>query len=220
MRAEFIQWGPTMAATAPSASPQPADGEQAISALQAARVRTTALVAQLSDEQLQSVHSPIMSPLVWDLAHIAAYEDLWLAHRLAGLELLRGELADLYDAFETPRALRAEIPLLGAPEARAYMEAVRTRVAEALAEQGVGDGLVCEMVVRHELQHTETMRQTLAIAGLLPAGEPALVEMQSAPAWLELPAGPFAMGADGSAFAYDNERPRHPAEVPGFRVAR
>jgi len=62
-----------MAATAPIASPQPADGEQAFSALQSARARTTALVTHLSDAQLQSVHSPIMSPLVWDLAHIAAY---------------------------------------------------------------------------------------------------------------------------------------------------
>jgi iron(II)-dependent oxidoreductase len=197
-----------------------ADAQAVLAGLEDARERTLALVGHLDDEQLERPHSPIMSPLVWDLAHIAAYEDLWLAHRLAGLELLRGDLADRYDAFETPRALRAEIPLLDTREARAYMEAVRARVTEALAERGVGDGLVCEMVVRHELQHTETMRQTLAIAGLLPEGEPALVEMQGAPAWRELPAGPFAMGADGSGFAYDNERPRHPVEVPAFRIAR
>ena len=42
--------------------------------------------------------------------------------------------------------------------------------------RGAGDGSVCEMVIRHELQHTETMRQTLAIAGLLPAGEPQACE--------------------------------------------
>ena len=32
-----------------------------------------------------SVHSPLMSPLVWDLGHIAAYEDLWLAQRHGGM---------------------------------------------------------------------------------------------------------------------------------------
>lgn len=196
------------------------DVQAVLAALEEARERTLALVSHLDDEQLEQVHSPIMSPLVWDLAHIAAYEDLWLGHRLAGLELLRSELADRYDAFETPRAMRSQVPLLGAQEARAYMAAVRARVAEALAEQGVGDGLVGELVVRHELQHTETMRQTLALAGLLPAGEPALAEMRSAPGWLELPAGPFAIGADGSGFAYDNERPRHLLEVPAFRIAR
>jgi gamma-glutamyl hercynylcysteine S-oxide synthase len=200
--------------------PMPAAVEPILVALSQARERTLALVSHLDDEQLERVHSPIMSPLVWDLAHIAAYEDLWLAHRLAGLELLRGELADLYDAFETPRAMRSRVPLLGAEGARAYMEAVRSRVVEALEAQGAGDGLVCEMVVRHELQHTETMRQTLAIAGLLPAGEPALAEMRRSPGWLELPPGPFAMGADGSGFAYDNERPRHLVEVAAFRIAR
>ena len=25
-----------------------------------------------------------MSPLVWDLGHIAAFEDLWIAHRFGG----------------------------------------------------------------------------------------------------------------------------------------
>ena len=209
-----------MAATAPSASPQPADGEQAISALQAARVRTTALVAQLSDEQLQSVHSPIMSPLVWDLAHIAAYEDLWLAHRHGGLELLRGDLADAYDAFETPRSVRGEIELLGPSEARGYMDEVRARTERVLNDRGVGDGFVCEMVVRHELQHSETMRQTLAIAGLLPDGEPPLAAMGGADGWLRIPAGAFAMGARAEGFAYDNERPRHEAWTDAFQVAR
>ena len=59
-----------------------------------------------------------MSPLVWDLGHIAAYEDLWLAHRLGGLPLLRPDLAELYDAFETPRAVRGEIEMLGPAAAR------------------------------------------------------------------------------------------------------
>ena len=108
------------------------EAERALAALQEARERTLALVAPLTDAQVERAHSPIMSPLAWDLAHIAAYEDLWLAHRLAGLPLLRPDLAERYDAFETPRAVRGEIAILGADEARAYMRAVRARVAEAL----------------------------------------------------------------------------------------
>ena len=53
-----------------------------------------------------------MSPLSWDLGHVAAYEDLWLNHRLAGRELLREDLAALYDAFETPRAVRGDLEFL------------------------------------------------------------------------------------------------------------
>lgn len=209
-----------MAATAPVAGRPPADAEQVLRALEAARSHMLALVAHLDDEQLQRVHSPIMSPLSWDLGHVAAYEDLWLAHRHGGLELLRGDLAEVYDAFETPRAVRGEVAALGPAQAREYMVQVRARTTGVLSRQGIGDGFICEMVVRHELQHTETMRQTLDIAGLLPQGEPALVPILQAEGWIELPAGEFQMGAPPARFAYDNELPRHPAETGAFAIAR
>jgi iron(II)-dependent oxidoreductase len=214
-----------MATRAVKNTPLSPDAAQVLLAMDAARERTLALVAELDDEQLERVHSPIMSPLVWDLGHIAAYEDLWLANRYGGLALLRQELATLYDAFETPRAVRGEIEALGPADARAYMAAVSERVAELIAERGVGDGVLCEMVLRHELQHSETMRQTLAIAGLLPAGEAAQIgapldPREAGEGWLELPAGRFAMGAPATGFAYDNERPRHDVDVPAFRLAR
>ncbi len=214
----------THQAAPPSPSPGAAPGapDPGLVALGRAREHTLELVAHCSEDELTRVHSPIMSPLVWDLAHIAAYEDLWLAHRHAGLELLRPELASMYDAFETPRAVRGDIEALGPRDARAYMDAVRERVNETIAHVGSGDGQVCEMVVRHELQHTETMRQTLALAGLLPPGEPNIEPIESVgdEAWVEVPAGPFAMGAGPEGFAYDNERPRHTVRVPTFQIAR
>ena len=77
-----------------------------VEALAASRDRTFAIVAHLDDGQLERQIDPIMSPLAWDLGHIAAYEDLWLVHRFADEPLLRPELAARYDAFETPRAVR------------------------------------------------------------------------------------------------------------------
>jgi gamma-glutamyl hercynylcysteine S-oxide synthase len=203
----------------------PPDAAQMLQAMGAAREQTLALVADLDEQQLERVHSPIMSPLVWDLGHIAAYEDLWLGHRYGSLELLRPELATLYDAFETPRAVRGEIEALGSDDAKAYMAAVSARVSEIVAERGVGDGVLCEMVLRHELQHSETMRQTMDIAGLLPAAEQARMQARlgahdASDGWLEVPAGTFAMGAAERGFAYDNERPRHDVEVPAFAIAR
>jgi gamma-glutamyl hercynylcysteine S-oxide synthase len=196
------------------------DAEQVLMAMASARERTLELVAPLSVDQLERVHSPIMSPLVWDLGHIAAYEDLWMAHRHGGLELLRPDLASLYDAFETPRAIRGEIEALDPERAREYMAAVRERTADVLARAGVGDGVLCEMVLRHELQHSETMRQTMAIAGLLPVGEPPLVAPDAPAGWVHVPAGAFAMGTGGEGFAYDNERPQHTVELPAFSIAR
>src|SRR4051794_23775708 len=192
-----------------------------VDAMHAVRRRTLDLVAHLEPADLERQVDPILSPLVWDLAHIAAYEDLWLVHRFAGAPLLRPELAAMYDAFETPRAVRGELPLLDTTGAREYLEAVRARVLETL-DGRAPDAELHEMVVRHELQHTETMRQAMELGGLLPDGEPALSPLDdgAGDAWATIPAGPFRMGAGGAGFAYDNERADHDVDVPAFRVAR
>src|SRR4051794_1423731 len=131
------------------------------------RARTLKLVSHLDDAQLEAVHSKIMSPLAWDLGHVAAYEDLWLNHRLAGRELLRPGLAELYDAFETPRAVRGDLEFLRGADLLGYLEEVRERSLQAPLRDG---GELHELVIRHELQHTETMLQTMSLAGLLPPG--------------------------------------------------
>jgi len=214
----------TTTATTAVRSDVPPNPVQTLAELQEARRGTLALVAPLSEQDLERVHSPIMSPLAWDLGHIAAYEDLWLAHRHGGKPLLRPDLADLYDAFETPRAVRGEIDALGPDDARAYLQEVRARTVEVIAHAGVGDGFIAEMVLRHELQHSETMRQTMALAGLLSDEDQAAVDrpLGGLPdqEWVEVPAGEFEMGAGAEAFAYDNERPRHAVDTEGFRIAR
>jgi iron(II)-dependent oxidoreductase len=198
------------------------------SLLEEARAQTLALVEDVSDADLERVHSPLMSPLVWDLGHIAAFEDLWLGHRRGGLPLLREDLADVYDAFETPRSLRGELPYLRRAPAEAYMRAVRERVADlGLPEQ---DPLVA-MVVRHERQHAETMLQTLALAAL-PGWRPrsALGASGSGAAdgrpasgleLIDVPATSFQLGAREEAqFAYDNEKPQHRVQVEAFAIGR
>jgi len=196
---------------------QPAVAE----ALRHARARTLSLVAPFSHEELERVHHPLMSPLCWDLGHIAAYEDLWIAHRHGGGDLLRGDLADLYDAFETPRRVRGDIPCLHGDEVFEYMAAVRERTLAVLDRDGPGDGSLFEMVVRHEAQHDETMRQTLFLADLA-GGRPSAAprDWGAAAGWIQVPGGPFAMGARTGGFAFDNERPRHRVDVPAFRIAR
>jgi iron(II)-dependent oxidoreductase len=213
-----------MATDALDSSRASAGVAQVLDGLEYARGRTFALIEHLEDGQLERVYSQIMSPLVWDLGHIAAYEDLWLAHRLAGMELLRPDLAALYDAFETPRAVRGDLELLGPADARDYLDAVRARTIEGLAAHGIGDGVICEMVVRHELQHGETMRQTLALAGLLSDRDADARERPMdgarADAWVQVDAGAFELGAPPDGFAYDNERPRHRAETAAFAISR
>jgi iron(II)-dependent oxidoreductase len=203
-----------------------------VTALAEARERTLALVAAVSDEDLERVHSELMSPLVWDLGHIAAFEDLWIVHRYGGRPLLREGLADIYDAFETPRAERGDLPFLRPAEAREYLAEVRSRTLEVIGQRGIEDGVICELVLRHEQQHNETMLQTLQLArldgyrppGPAPGADPDTAG--SAPVGagglelIEIPAGPCLIGAGAEGFAYDNERPRHRTDVRGYLIGR
>ena len=193
-------------------------------ALAEARQRTLELVAPFSDAQVETSHDPLMSPLVWDLAHIAAYEDLWLVHRHGGEPLLHPELADMYDAFETPRADRAELPLLDRAEALCYLDDVRSRALAILDREGPSE--VHELVLQHEHQHNETMLQTIELAhlptppGLAPAPRAGTGRPHSGLEPIEIPAGPFEHGAPDDRFSFDNERPRQVVELPNFKVGR
>ena len=187
--------------------------------LEAARDQTRRLVAGIDDEDLERVHSALMSPLVWDLGHIAAFEDLWLGHRHGGLELLRPDLMEVYDAFETPRAGRGSLPYLRRAEAEDFLDDVRRRVREL----PVGDGYLHELVARHERQHGETMLQTLNLARIARPGADPPAGPSTPASGLDLipvAGGEVAIGAGPDGFSYDNERPRHRVVVAPFRIGR
>jgi iron(II)-dependent oxidoreductase len=198
------------------------------SLLAESRARTLSLVAPYDDAVLRRQHDPLMSPLVWDLAHIANYEDIWLVRALGGAPT-RTDLDHLYDAFKQPRGVREALPLLEPSEARAYGDAVRDRTLDLLARADLGDdadpllrhGFVHAMVVQHEHQHDETM---LATVQLLPLAEGHRLHGKPAPLGhalttdeLLVPAGPVCMGSDDP-WSYDNERPRHEVDLPAYWI--
>ncbi|MDQ3936403.1 MAG: DinB family protein, partial [Actinomycetota bacterium] len=158
--------------TPPLGGVEPLDKRGIAALLAEARERTLALIERVDEQEVDRVHDPLMSPLAWDLGHIAAFEDLWLGQQAGGLEPLRPELWEVYDATETPRPARGDLPYLRAREARAYMDAVRERSLRVLERADLSDpgdrlnsgGFVWDMVVRHEHQHNETMIQTLCLA--------------------------------------------------------
>lgn len=195
------------------------------SRLEEARTQTLALVEDVSDADLERVHSPLMSPLVWDLGHIAAFEDLWLAHNDGGLPLLRPDLLSVYDAFETPRSQRGTLPYLRRVDAEAYLRAVRERVRGLAWHDG---DVIVELVLRHERQHAETMLQTLALAALDGWRPPITPDVSWSGAaasrsgldLIEIPRATVSIGAGTDGFAYDNERSQHQVEVETFAIGR
>jgi iron(II)-dependent oxidoreductase len=201
--------------------------------LSEARRRTFELIEPLDDEQLNRVYSPILSPLAWDLGHIANFEELWLVQTIADREPMRGDLGRFYDAIENPRKTRGELPILRDAELRAYMADVRERTLEVLDSVEIGpdagdrllrDGFVYEMLLAHELQHNETMLQLLQMvdgyepvrADLGIAAEP----VPEGPETVTVEAGEHTIGAAPRGFAYDNERPRHTVALAGFEIDR
>ena len=194
-----------------------------VAALEHARERTEALLEPLTEDQLTRQVSPLQSPLVWDLAHIGHFEELWLLRRVGGRAAVSPKFDDLYDSFAHPRDERGGLPILAPDAARAYVREVREAVLGLLPEVSFngGDpllerGFVVGMVAQHELQHAETMAQTLALAGL-PAPEPQ--REVTASGEVVVPGGPFTLGST-QPWAYDNERPAHLVDLPPFRIDR
>jgi iron(II)-dependent oxidoreductase len=200
--------------------------------LETVRARTMLLIEQLSDETLNAVHSPLMSPIVWDLGHIAAFEDLWLAHSAFGDPMLREGVGEVYDPSAAPRRERGGLPFLRGDDALRYMDDVRARALDRLDGADLApdstpllrDGFVYEMVLRHEQQHTETILQTLQLMTADTYVPPQRREppnvSETADGMVAVEGGAFAMGAAESGFAYDNERPRHESVVRPFLIDR
>jgi iron(II)-dependent oxidoreductase len=206
--------------------------EEIATRLEEARGRTLLLLEPLDDEQLNRVYSPILSPLAWDLGHIANFEELWLVQRVGGRAPLHGELGRFYDAIENPRKSRGELPILRDAELRSYLGEVRERALEVLEEvelDGAGDpllrdGFVYEMLLAHEHQHNETMLQLLQMVERYePARsdpEPATEPVGEGPEMVLVEGGEHEIGAGDSSFAYDNERPRHTVRLDAFWIDR
>src|SRR6266702_8156751 len=206
--------------------------------LLAARDRTHGLTGCVDDSDLVRQHSRLMSPLVWDLAHIGNQEELWLLRAVGGREPMHPEIDPLYDAFEHPRAERPVLPLLPPPQARAYVGEVRGRVLDLLERAPlagaplVENGFAFGMIAQHEQQHDETMLVThqlrdgdqvlLAPAPLPPPPPPPAAGggtgTATLPAEVLVPGGPFTMGTSTEPWALDNERPAHLADVDAFYI--
>jgi iron(II)-dependent oxidoreductase len=193
-----------------------------------ARARTLALLDPISVADQARQISPLMSPLCWDLGHVAHFEELWLLRAVAQTMPTMPRLDDVYDAFKHPRPERPELDLLDPVEAREFAADVRKRALDVLSTVGLEDtvpllegGFVYGMIVQHEHQHLETMLATIQLMDdFVHPGVEGLTTTRPRVEGAELfvESGSFVMGTDDAPFAYDNERPAHEVEVASFRI--
>ncbi|MDH3283848.1 MAG: ergothioneine biosynthesis protein EgtB [Acidobacteriota bacterium] len=216
--------------------------EQIAESLIETRVRTLALVRAIPGARLVTPPAAFMGPILWDLGHLAHFEELWILRRLSSRKAVDERFDRLYDASLSPRPGRSELDVPPISDTLAYMGQVRARVLELIerivpdaGDPLTRDGYVFRMIVQHEIQHQETMLQSLQLAGeqaalgvIAAAGgkeapertssavDAAAVERES----VEIPGGPFDMGTDRWAGTYDNERPRRSVHVDAFVIDR
>ena len=209
-------------------------GREIAALLADVRARTESLIAPLTEADLHVQHDPLMSPIVWDLGHIAGFEELWLLRHVeqpfTGLAAL-GEMPGLFNPFEHPRRERGRLVLPSAAECQVVLAEVRLRVLERLArvnfESGsplLRDGYVYHMVAQHEAQHGETILQTMQLKGGAPyhplhrVAPPVAAMHDAGTAMVRFPGGVAQVGTDDRSAAYDNERPRHAVRLAPFDI--
>jgi iron(II)-dependent oxidoreductase len=214
---------------APSAPPS----KQKIADLLAeARERTLLLISGLSDEDLHRQHDPLMSPIIWDVGHIAHFEELWLTQNLDG-PIEFSEMPGMYNPFEHPRATRAALALPTLAQMMERLREIRARVLGRLDSLEWNDdnpllagGYVYNMVLQHEYQHNETILQTLQLKKGSPYQPPRRIalppsrEARAESEMLAFPGGVVAIGTGDRTAAYDNERPQHEVELRPFFIDR
>jgi iron(II)-dependent oxidoreductase len=199
-----------------------------------ARERTLLLISPVPEDELMNQHNRLMSPVVWDMGHIAHFEELWLVRNLEG-PVQFGEMPGMFNPFENPRSVRGELALPRLSDTLHHMAGARRMVLDRVMDGDTGaadpqllqGGYVYRMVAQHEYQHNETILQALQLkdedgaryhaprAIVPPAGRPLAGDAEG---MVRFPGGTVLIGTDDRTAAYDNERPQHAVELAPFRI--
>lgn len=196
-----------------------------------ARARTLALVSDLTDEQLMGPRLPIMNPLLWEIGHVAWFQEKWVLRRRGNEKPIRGDGDALYDSARVPHDSRWDLPLPSREETLTYMQQVMNRIIERLGSIDLDREEIYfhHLAVFHEDMHDEAFtytRQTLGYPRPRFTARPeeaqaGRTDVGPLPGDAEIPGGTFLLGATPDLpFVFDNEKWAHAVEIQPFRIAR
>ena len=191
-----------------------------------ARARTLALVDDLADEQMMGPRLAIINPLLWEIGHVAWFQEKWVLRHVLTQPPLAPDVDRLYDSMAIAHDTRWDLPLPPRRATYEYLEQVRDRVLEALARHGDDGELRYHVMysVFHEDMHDEAFTYTRQTLGYRPPALPAPPPLPGGGPLrgdVEIAGGTYLLGAlPQEPFVFDNEKWAHPVEVAPFRIAR
>ena len=226
----------------PNASPVTSPGNASQSALAArfvqVRATTEALAAPLSSEDVSLQSMPDASPTKWHLAHTSWFFETFLLERFdPAFKPFDPTFRVLFNSYYNtvgdryPRHERGLISRPGLAEVLAYCRHVTARTAELVAELEPGDAEFASLMwlgCNHEEQHQELiltdLKHLLSKNPLKPAYQqrwPLTAIQGRKPRWVDYRGGLVDIGHDieSTAFAFDNEGPRHRVFLEPYELA-
>jgi gamma-glutamyl hercynylcysteine S-oxide synthase len=203
-------------------------GEELADWVEDATERALQLVDDLDEEQMVGPLLPVVNPLIWEIGHLAWFQEKFVLRDACGQPPLIAHTDALYDSGAVPHDTRWHLVLPSRKETVAYMREVSGRIADLL-RAGSNDVVrhFARYTVHHYDTHTEALtytRQTLGypppvLPGLSDAAAPPVGEPVSGDAQVD--GGEVWLGAlRADPFAYDNEKWAHPVQVAPFAIAR
>jgi len=194
-----------------------------------ARRRTLDLVADLDDEQLRGPHLAIVNPLLWEIGHVAWFQEYWILRHALAEAPVRADGDALWDSSAVAHDTRWNLPLPPRHETLRYMADVRARLLARLGRPETRAPVVyfTRYATFHEDMHGEAFAYTRQTLGYR---RPAFSDRrESAPRSLSgplagdarVPGGELVLGAgEDEPFVFDNEKWAHPVGLAPFAIAR
>ena len=195
-----------------------------------ARARTLDLVHDLSDADFRVPLLSTINPFLWEIGHVAYFQEYWVLRHAAGRPPMRADADSLYDSAKVAHDTRWDLPLPSRSATIDYLHAVRDGVLARIAGSGFSpsEEYFVWLSVFHEDMHDEAFtitRQTLGYPApsfrsrLEPTHEPCTGGPLHGNA--TVPGGNYVIGStteDG--FIFDNEKWAHKVAIRAFQIAR
>jgi iron(II)-dependent oxidoreductase len=81
----------------------------------------------------------IINPFLWEIGHVAYFQEYWVLRHVNGRAPLIPESDGWYDSAKVPHDTRWNLPLPSRTATIRYMEAIRDNVLDRIASSGLNE---------------------------------------------------------------------------------